>query len=80
MKKSSKIILGIVIVTLLLGIAGLTAGVAMGARPAEFLNVKVGGINLSLGDNPLFYDGIAFQCHLDKVFYDENSISYAVMH
>ena len=20
------------------------------------------------------------QCHLDKVFYDENSISYAVMH
>ncbi|MGN1332162.1 MAG: hypothetical protein ACI4V0_05300 [Lachnospiraceae bacterium] len=60
MKKSSKIILGIVIVTLLLGIAGLTAGVAMGARPAEFLNVKVGGINLSLGDNPLFYDGIAF--------------------
>ena len=21
-----------------------------------------------------------YQCHLDKVFYDENSISYAVMH
>lgn len=23
---------------------------------------------------------ILTQCHLDKVFYDENSISYAVMH
>ena len=23
---------------------------------------------------------IITQCHLDKVFYDENSISYAVMH
>ena len=24
--------------------------------------------------------GLDYQCHLDKVFYDENSISYAVMH
>ena len=24
--------------------------------------------------------GLFTQCHLDKVFYDENSISYAVMH
>lgn len=23
---------------------------------------------------------LLMQCHLDKVFYDENSISYAVMH
>ena len=23
---------------------------------------------------------VIIQCHLDKVFYDENSISYAVMH
>ena len=26
------------------------------------------------------YVNISIQCHLDKVFYDENSISYAVMH
>lgn len=42
--------------------------------------------------NPLYYeieeliqnmklmDIVEIQCHLDKVFYDENSISYAVMH
>lgn len=28
----------------------------------------------------LFDEQILDQCHLDKVFYDENSISYAVMH
>lgn len=28
----------------------------------------------------LFISVMAIQCHLDKVFYDENSISYAVMH
>ena len=26
------------------------------------------------------YAVLILQCHLDKVFYDENSISYAVMH
>ena len=26
------------------------------------------------------YVQVQDQCHLDKVFYDENSISYAVMH
>ena len=30
-------------------------------------------------DGPLS-KGYSNQCHLDKVFYDENSISYAVMH
>ena len=27
-----------------------------------------------------FISPFSYQCHLDKVFYDENSISYAVMH
>lgn len=27
-----------------------------------------------------YYLQTFLQCHLDKVFYDENSISYAVMH
>jgi hypothetical protein len=27
-----------------------------------------------------YYAYVNNQCHLDKVFYDENSISYAVMH
>ena len=26
------------------------------------------------------YECVKNQCHLDKVFYDENSISYAFMH
>ena len=31
-------------------------------------------------ENPITVAWIMDQCHLDKVFYDENSISYAVMH
>ena len=33
--------------------------------------IPTSSIDLIITDN---------QCHLDKVFYDENSISYAVMH
>ncbi len=28
----------------------------------------------------IYGKSLSIQCHLDKVFYDENSISYAVMH
>ena len=42
-------------------------------------------IKIPISDNRCLFSGnlltILFnQCHLDKVFYDENSISYAVMH
>ena len=32
------------------------------------------------GAGQFLYELLKNQCHLDKVFYDENSISYAVMH
>ena len=33
-----------------------------------------------VGQLVYLYECVKNQCHLDKVFYDENSISYAVMH
>ena len=33
-----------------------------------------------IGDGYERFVVVNTQCHLDKVFYDENSISYAVMH
>lgn len=35
---------------------------------------------LDFDDDVTIIAGANNQCHLDKVFYDENSISYAVMH
>ena len=41
--------------------------------------------NIYLSEDKCYYllendRNVGIQCHLDKVFYDENSISYAVMH
>ena len=33
-----------------------------------------------VGQLVYLYECVKNQCHLDKVFYDENSISYAFMH
>ena len=44
---------------------------------SDFMIANYNGCHLRLiGSFDLCY----YQCHLDKVFYDENSISYAVMH
>ena len=40
-------------------------------------NIKSGEKENEAGKLICLFD---YQCHLDKVFYDENSISYAVMH
>ena len=42
----------------------------------KYKEVKHCSVAYGFADVNLFMD----QCHLDKVFYDENSISYAVMH
>ena len=33
-----------------------------------------------VGQLVYLYESVKNQCHLDKIFYDENSISYAFMH
>ena len=38
---------------------------------------RAGGMEMNRDNLQKLIDN---QCHLDKVFYDENSISYAVMH
>ena len=51
-----------------------------GVEISEFLHENGEEVQkISYEDKSDFKQKI-MQCHLDKVFYDENSISYAVMH
>ena len=43
-------------------------------------NKKIIGINLNILPISDIHAYISTQCHLDSVFYNENSISYSVMH
>ena len=45
-------------------------------RSEDDASKKEGFVEKEIGNNRIYIK----QCHLDKVFYDENSISYAVMH